>query len=115
MRHRAPVRRLALLVAALLQLVLPPAAAWAEAELAAQQAGRTPVAHVEEHTQPGCVPVHAAECALCHVLTASAVPARAVAPPPVAAAALAPADPVHPAPPRVRHPHTASRAPPPGS
>src|SRR2546422_6073253 len=59
------------LVAAALQLLLPGAAAWADARLDA--AGAHATAHVESHTANSCARLHAPDCALCHFLSAPAV------------------------------------------
>ncbi|OLB16743.1 MAG: hypothetical protein AUH12_06045 [Gemmatimonadetes bacterium 13_2_20CM_69_8] len=56
------------LLAALLQLALPGAAAWADAELDA--AGAHAAAHVESHTTSACTRIHPPDCALCHFLAA---------------------------------------------
>ncbi len=66
------------LVGTLLQLLLPGAAAWADARLDA--AGTHATAHVESHTAKSCARIHAPDCALCHFLSAPAVTARAAAP-----------------------------------
>src|SRR2546426_9377296 len=65
------------LVAAALQLLLPGAAAWADARLDA--AGTHATAHIESHTSKSCARIHAPDCALCHFLSAPAVTARTVA------------------------------------
>jgi len=62
------------LLGTLLQLLLPGAAAWADARLDIAGAHATP--HVESHTSKTCARVHAPDCAVCHFLTAPAVPAR---------------------------------------
>lgn len=64
--------RIAWLLAALLQVALPGAAAIADARLDA--AGLHAAAHVESHTSSTCARVHAPDCALCHFLTVSARP-----------------------------------------
>jgi len=56
------------LLAALLQLALPGAAAWADAELDA--AGAHATAHFESHTTSACARIHPPDCALCHFLAA---------------------------------------------
>ena len=56
------------LLAALLQLALPGAAAWADAELDA--AGAHATAHFESHTTSACERIHPPDCALCHFLAA---------------------------------------------
>src|SRR2546426_11565847 len=65
------------LVAAALQLLLPGAAAWADARLDA--AGAHATAHIESHTAKSCARIHAPDCAVCHFLTALAVTAQATA------------------------------------
>ncbi|PYO99082.1 MAG: hypothetical protein DMD60_02560, partial [Gemmatimonadetes bacterium] len=61
----------------LLQLLLPGAAAWADARLDA--AGAHATAHIESHTAKSCARIHAPDCAVCHFLTAPAVTGRAMA------------------------------------
>src|SRR2546425_12461146 len=56
------------LLGTLLQLLLPGAAAWADARLDA--AGAHATAHVESHTANSCARLHAPDCALCHFLSA---------------------------------------------
>ena len=73
-RLQAPVGRAFRLAAALLQLGLPGAAAWADARLDA--AGTRAAAHVESHTTAACARVHPPDCALCHFLTAPLAPRR---------------------------------------
>ena len=65
------------LLGTLLQLLLPGAAAWADARLDIAGAHATP--HVESHTSKSCARIHAPDCALCHFLSAPAVTARAAA------------------------------------
>src|SRR5256712_10378240 len=65
------------LLGTLLQLLLPGAAAWADARLDAASAHAT--AHIESHTSKSCARVHALDCAICHFLSAPAVTARAAA------------------------------------
>jgi hypothetical protein len=55
-------------VLAVLQLLLPGVAAWADARLDA--AGVHATAHVESHSTDSCARIHASDCALCHFLTA---------------------------------------------
>src|SRR5882724_1741739 len=62
------------LLASALQLLLPGAAAWADARL--DIAGAHAAPHVESHTSKSCARIHAPDCAVCHFLTAPAVPAR---------------------------------------
>ena len=69
--------RMLWLVAALLQLALPGAAAWADARLDA--AGAHARAHVESHTTSSCARVHPPDCALCHLLSAPRAPCRPAA------------------------------------
>ena len=68
--YRPPAGTRALwLLAALLQLVLPGAAAWADAVLETH-ASRA-VVHVEAESTRDCAPAHAADCGLCrHLATA---------------------------------------------
>ena len=56
------------LLAALVQLALPGAAAWADARL--DSAGAHAAAHVESHTTSSCARIHPPDCALCHFLSA---------------------------------------------
>jgi hypothetical protein len=65
------------LLGTLLQLLLPGAAALADARLDA--AGAHAMAHIESHTAKSCARIHAPDCALCHFLGAPAVTARAAA------------------------------------
>ncbi len=75
---RRPLRaRVLWLLGTLLQLLLPGAAAWADARLDA--AGAHATAHIESHTSKSCARVHALDCAICHFLTAPAVTGRATA------------------------------------
>ena len=74
MRRRSSAARAAWLLATVLQLLLPGAAAWADARLDIAGAHATP--HVESHTTKSCARLHAPDCAVCHFLTAPAVPAR---------------------------------------
>src|SRR3989442_11757187 len=67
------------LVATALQVVLPGAAAWADARLDA--AGAHATAHIESHTTSSCPPVHPPDCALCHFLTPPLTPRRPATPP----------------------------------
>jgi len=64
------------LLGTLLQLLLPGAAAWADARLDAASAHAT--AHIESHTAKCCARIHAPDCALCHFLTAPALRGRAM-------------------------------------
>src|SRR5205814_4295190 len=108
---RRPLRARALwLLGTLLQLLLPGAAAWADASLDAASAHAT--AHIESHTSRSCARIHAPDCALCHFLTAPALRGRA------ATLRLYVADtrPVHasgptrqPRPPAPTHPHLRAR------
>jgi hypothetical protein len=68
MSQRSPHVRACWLLAAALQLLLPGAAAWADARLDA--AGAHATAHVESHSTSTCARVHPLDCALCHFLTA---------------------------------------------
>jgi hypothetical protein len=111
MRRRSPAARASWLLATLLQLLLPGAAAWADARLDA--AGAHATAHIESHTAKSCARIHAPDCAVCHFLTAPAVTSRATvvrldvaarhAPRPVDPAGIA-----HP----LARPHPQPRAPP---
>src|SRR5437879_13692021 len=74
-RLRAPAGRVFRLLAALLQLGLPGAAAWADARLDA--AGTHATAHFESRTTNSCARIHPPEWALCHFLTAPVLTGRA--------------------------------------
>ena len=111
MRRRSPAVRASWLLATVLQLLLPGAAAWADARLDA--AGSHATAHIESHTAKSCARIHAPDCAVCHFLTAPAlaggamqlrldVAAREAAPPVGRAGALRP----------LARPHPQPRAPP---
>src|SRR2546426_1801469 len=75
-RRSLPVRALWLL-AVVLQVGLPPAAAAADARLDA--AGAHATAHVESHTTSACARIHPPDCALCHFLSAPFAGHRAAA------------------------------------
>lgn len=68
--RRTGIARFCWLLAALLQLVLPGAAAWVDARV--EQESRSPRAasHVESHQTSQCPRVHPPDCALCQYLTA---------------------------------------------
>src|SRR5690349_13019047 len=68
--RRSPAIRVCWLLAAALQLLLPGAAAWADARLDAAEAHA--VAHIESHTTKSCARIHPPDCALCHFLTSPA-------------------------------------------
>jgi hypothetical protein len=64
------------IVWALLQLALPGAATYADAVL--ERDGATAAyAHVESNAGATCQPVHAAECALCHLVQTQVTPSDA--------------------------------------
>jgi hypothetical protein len=65
--RRSAMVRACWLAAALLQLVVPGTAAWADARLDA--AGTHARPHVESHSTTTCVRVHPADCTLCRFLT----------------------------------------------
>ena len=111
MRRRSPAVRAAWLLATALQLLLPGAAAWADARFEIAGAHATP--HVESHTSKSCARIHAPDCALCHFLTAPAVTGGAVVLRLDVAARQAPrpVDPAGTAHPLAR-PHPQPRAPP---
>ena len=75
-----PFLRVLTVVLALLQSASPASAAVAAGVLVARGGGRPVVAHVEDRQQPGCTPVHAADCALCQFLTLAAEPVSFGAP-----------------------------------
>jgi hypothetical protein len=109
-RHSRPVRMLWLL-GAVLQLVLPGAAAYADARVDALGAAARP--HIESHTTKSCTRIHPPDCALCHYLSAPLARRR-----PMALALDATADrmPFRPEPVRLpraqSRPHPQPRAPP---
>src|SRR5690349_2330960 len=109
--RRSPAIRVCWLLAAALQLLLPGAAAWADARLDAAEAHA--VAHVESHTTKSCARIHPPDCALCHFLTAPALTGRVTLVRLPVAPSLAPqaADPAATAHPLAR-PHPQPRAPP---
>jgi hypothetical protein len=55
-----------LFLVTMLQLVVPGAAAWADAELEAQ--GRSAPIHIESHSTSSCARVHPPDCGLCRFL-----------------------------------------------
>jgi hypothetical protein len=71
---------------AVLQFALPAAATTADAHV--ERESRLQVVHVESDSTSGCRPVHAAECALCQLITHDAG-TPAPAPLPLIAATLA--------------------------
>lgn len=73
--RRPPGVRALWLTTTALQLLLPGAAAWADARLDAGEAHA--VAHIESHTTKSCTRIHAPDCALCHFLTAPLVASAA--------------------------------------
>src|SRR2546422_11747814 len=75
-RRSLPVRALWLL-AVVLQVGLPAAAAAADAQLDA--AGAHATAHVESHTTSACARIHPPDCAICHLLGAPFTARRAAA------------------------------------
>jgi len=109
-RHPAAVRAL-WLGATALQLLLPGAAAWADARLDGAEAHA--VAHIESHTTKSCARIHPPDCALCHFLTAPGVRSRATVLP-LGTANERSAGPSDPAalPHRLSRPHPQPRAPP---
>jgi hypothetical protein len=70
---------------AVLQFALPAAASVADAHV--ERESRSQVMHVESSSTTSCRPVHAAECALCQLVTHDAAPA-ASAPAPLIAAVV---------------------------
>ena len=81
---RTPSTRLGLVLTAVFQLLLPTFASVADARAEAASV-RGAVTHVESHGTPKCVPVHAADCAVCRVIAGGATAAR---PPAIRAASL---------------------------
>jgi hypothetical protein len=74
--RRARLHRLALVLTATFQLLLPTFASVADARAEAVSERGAP-AHVESHSTSQCVPVHAADCAICRVIAGSASVAHA--------------------------------------
>lgn len=74
--RRTPLHRLGLVLTAVFQLLLPTFASVADARAEAA-AERGAYAHVESHSSSQCVPVHAADCAICRVIAGSASVAHA--------------------------------------
>ena len=66
--------RILAVVFALLQSASPAVAAVADGVLLARAGGQPVVTHVEDRQQPGCTPVHAADCAICQFVTLAAEP-----------------------------------------
>jgi hypothetical protein len=66
MRHSLRSRSTLFLVTSL-QLVVPGAAAWADAELEAR--GSVAPVHIESHSTSSCARVHPADCGLCRFLS----------------------------------------------
>jgi hypothetical protein len=71
---RSPTVRACLLLAALLQLTLPGAAAWADARLD----GVAGPVHIESHSSDSCTRIHPADCAFHRFLSAPVAIGRAV-------------------------------------
>lgn len=76
--RRSRSYRLGLVVAALFQLLFPTFASVADARAEAA-AERGVYAHVEEHGSDRCAPVHAADCAVCRVISGAAMAGEAPA------------------------------------
>ena len=74
MSKPSPALQACRLITAVLQLLLPGAAALADAQLDA--AGAHAKAHIESHTTGTCARIHPPDCALCHFLTAPLTPGR---------------------------------------
>ena len=75
---RAPLARLGLLVTAVLQLLLPAFASVVDGQAEARSE-RFATVHIESHGTPSCVPIHAADCAVCRVIAGGATVAHATA------------------------------------
>lgn len=85
MSRRRPLTRILLSAVAIVQMAVPVLAVAADARLIIDSGG-APQAHIEEHTNKSCRPVHPDDCVLCQLLTHFSAP-RASAPSiPVAAA-----------------------------
>jgi hypothetical protein len=70
--RRSTAARRSFILLALVQLLLPPVAAWMDARLERESsaAGGSRI-HVEAEGTKGCVPVHPADCALCRASLAT--------------------------------------------
>jgi hypothetical protein len=77
MSRPSRLARLLWLGSALLQLLLPGAAAWADAREDLPATGPE-ATHFESHTADSCPRIHPPDCALCHFLTAPWTPAEQV-------------------------------------
>ncbi|HEX6600479.1 MAG TPA: hypothetical protein VF034_14290 [Gemmatimonadaceae bacterium] len=74
--HRTRLYRFGLVFTAVFQLLFPTFASVADAR--AEAASERGVhAHVEEQGSNRCPPVHAADCAICRVISGAAVPSEA--------------------------------------
>jgi hypothetical protein len=63
---------------AIVQLLLPTVAAWADAAIEREAAARrTPLVHIEAHTFNECARIHPADCVLCHAAGATYTAATA--------------------------------------
>lgn len=78
---RSRINRVGLIVTAIFQLLLPAIASVADARAEASSE-RGAFAHVESHGTSSCVPVHAADCAVCRVISGGAAPTRGPSVPP---------------------------------
>jgi len=74
--RRTPWYRVGLILTAVFQLLLPTFASVADARAEAT-AERSAHAHVESHSTSRCVPIHAADCAICRVIAGAASVAHA--------------------------------------
>lgn len=78
MTRRSIASRWLILVLSAVQIALPGVAAWADATIERESAGRGVVAaHIETSTNGACARIHAAECALCQAACTSGVRADA--------------------------------------
>jgi hypothetical protein len=70
--HRSTLARTLSVLFAIVQLLLPPVAAWADAAVEREASARAmPVVHIEAQTNNGCPRAHPADCALCHAAALS--------------------------------------------
>jgi hypothetical protein len=90
-RVRSLPFRVFALLAALVQLSGPAAAAVADAQLEAAGNGPNAASHIEAHGRPECTRVHTDDCALCQYLATAFSQPPAAATPPIVAAAVRPA------------------------
>ena len=79
MHWLAGLRRTLFAVLAIVNVGASPLAMLGESQLMAASAAQGPHKHIEDHSRPGCAPVHTDQCILCNFL-AHVTPERAPAP-----------------------------------